>query len=186
MKTKSVICHLTFISTLHPLYLCHQNQCINCITPTFCKTLQTICMTSHQYAWHHMNTLSHHIHIGMTSHPVYFWHHIQYIWYHPYCFMKTKRLYLASHPLFWHHSHCICVVTSTPSVPSQQLWKASDLAHIWHHTHLRHIKFRLYEINSQYLGHHKHCIHDIKSPIYDITSTAYDIPSPIPVTSQPL
>ena len=51
---------------------------------------------------------------------------------------------------------------------------------------LHHNKFRLYDINRQYLGHHKHCIHDIRSPIYIITSTVYDISSPIPVTSQPL
>ena len=53
-----------------------------------------------QYAWYHMNTLWHHSYKRMTSQPVYLWHHMQYIWYHPYCFMKTKRLYLESHPLY--------------------------------------------------------------------------------------
>ena len=69
---------------------------------------------------------------------------------------------------------------------SQQLWKSSHLAHVDIIHILYHIKFRLYDISRQYLGHHKHCIHDIRSPIYDITSMIYDISSPIPVTSQQL
>ena len=35
----------------------------------------------------------------------------------------------------WHHSHCICAATPAVSMPSQQLWKSSKLAHVWHHTH---------------------------------------------------
>ena len=64
---------------------------------------------------------------------------------------------------------------------SLHTWHRYDITHTLHDN-----KFRLYDINRQYLGHHKQCIHDIRSPIYDITSTVYDISSPLPVTSQPL
>ena len=84
-------------------------------------------------------------------------------------------------------------ITATASVWSHRSINAfTTIMEIFtRHTHdnihtLHHIKFRLYDINCQYLGHHKHCIHDIRSPIYDITSTIYDISSPIPVTLQPL
>ena len=85
-------------------------------------------------------------------------------------------------------------ITATASVWSHPLYQCLHnnygSLHNWHtydiiHT-LHHIKFRLYDINREFLGHHKHCIHDIRSPIYDITSTVYDISSPTPVTSQPL
>ena len=135
-----------------------------------------------------MNTLWHHTHIGMTSHPVYLWHDIQYIWYHPYCFMKKIKLYLASHP------HTIFNITATASVWSLLLYQCLHNNYGSLHTlqmydiihSLHHIKFRLYDINRQYLGYHKHYIHDIRSPMYDITSTVYDLSSPIPVTSQPV
>ena len=183
---KSYICHLT-------LYIWNYMHCI-CVIKTSVSVLlhplsewhYTLCVWHHiQYAWLHMNTLWHHTRISMTSHPVYLWHHIQYIWYKPYCFMKTKWLYLASHPLY---------LTATASVWSHPLYQCLHnnygSLHTWHtydiiHT-LDHTKFRLYDINHQYLGHCRHCIHDIRSPIYDITSLVYDISSAIPVTSQPL
>ena len=98
---KSYICHLT-------LYIWHYIHCICGIKPSVSIVLHPLSVWNYtlyvwhhiQYAWHHMNTLWHHTHIGMTSHPVYLWHHIKYIWYYPYCFMKTKWLYLAYHPLY--------------------------------------------------------------------------------------
>ena len=56
-----------------------------------------------------------------------------------------------------------------------------DIIHTLHE-----ITVTLYDIIPQYLWHHSHCIHDIRSPTYDITSRVYDISSPIPVTSQTL
>ena len=185
-KHKSYICHLKF-------YIWHYIHCICVIKPRVSIAFNPLCVCHYTlyvwhnilYAWHHMNTLWYHTHIGVTSHPLYLWHHTQYIWSHPYCFMKTKRLYLASHHCIWHHRDCIFVVTPALSMSLQQLWKSPHLVkyniiHTLHHT-----KFRLYDINFQYLGHRKLCLHDIGSPIHDITSTGYDISFPIPVTSQP-
>ena len=56
-----------------------------------------------------------------------------------------------------------------------------DIVHTLHD-----ITITLYDIIPQYLWHHSHCIHDIRSPTYDITSRVYDISTPIPVTSQTL
>ena len=171
--------------TLHPLYLCHQTQCINCITPNRCMTLHTICMTSHS--------------VCMTSHKPFMTSH--QCRYDMTCsiFMTSYPIYMISPILFHENKTSIPVIsatvfgiTATTSVWSHPLYQCLHhyygSLHTWHmydiiHT-LHHIKFRLYDINRQYLGHHKHCIHDIGSPIYDITSTVYDISPPIPVTSQ--
>ena len=180
-------CFLTSLPlypTLHPLYLCHQDQCINYTTPTLCMTSHTLYVWhQNQYAWHHMNTLWHHTRIGMTSHTVYLWHHINIYDTKTTAFMKTQ-LYLTSHPLYSAsqplylccHTHCIN--------RSQQFWKLSHLAHIWHHTHSTWHHNHTFDIITQYLWHHSHCIHDIRYPTYDITSRVYDISSPIAVTSR--
>ena len=75
----------------------------------------------------------------------------------------------------WSHTHYQCLHNYYESLHT---WHTYDIIHTLHH-----IKFRLIDINRQYLGHHKHCIHDIRSPIYDIISK---VSSPIPVTSQQL
>ena len=100
-KCKNYMCHPT-------LYIWHYIHCICVIKPSVSIVLHPLSVWHYtlyvwyhiQYAWHHMNTLWHHTRIGMTLPTVYLWHHIQYIWYHPYCFMKTKWLYLAFHPLY--------------------------------------------------------------------------------------
>ena len=171
---RSYICHLT-------LYISHFIHCLCVIKPSVSIVLHTLSVWHHiQYAWHHMNTLWHHTCIG-TSHAVYLWH-IQYIWNHPYCFMKTKQLYLASQPLYLtsqlSHLFYQCLQHNYGSLHT---WHTYDIIHTLHH-----IKFRHFGINRQYWGHHKHCILHIRSPIGDITYTVYDISSPIPVTSQPL
>ena len=173
--------------TLHPLYLCHQTQSINCITPTRCMTLHTICMTSHS--------------VCMTSHEHFMTSHKYRYNITSSIFMTSYPIYMISPILFLEKQTTIpCITpnvfdtTATASVCSLPLyqclhnnygglhtWHTYDIIHILHH-----IKFGLYDINHQYLGHHKHCIHDIKSLIYDITSTVYDSSYPIPVTSQPL
>ena len=173
--------------TLHPLYLCRQTQCINCITPTLCMTLHTICMTSHS--------------ICMTSHE-------QFMTSHPYRYDMASSVFMISYPIYmispilFHEnkttipgiSPTVFDITATASVWSHPLYQSLHnnygCLHTWHTYdiihNLYHNKFRLYDINHQYLEHQKHCIHDIRSPINDITSTVYDISSPIPVTSQPL
>ena len=172
--------------TLHPLYLCHQTQCINCIKPTLCMTLHTICMTSHSVcmtSYEHFMTSQPYRYditsiIFMTPYPIYI---ISPILFHeikttipgisPTVFHITATASVWSHPLYQ------CLHSNYGSLHTRPMY---DIIHTLHH-----IKFRFYDINCQYLGHHKHCIHDIRS-IYDITSTVYGISSPIPVTSQPL
>ena len=100
-QNKSYICHLT-------LFIWHDIHCICVIKPSVSIVLHPLSVWHYTlYIWphiqcacHHMNNLWHHTRIGMTSTLVCLWYHIQYIWYHPYCFTKTIRLYLASHPLY--------------------------------------------------------------------------------------
>ena len=177
----------TIYLTPHPLYLCHQTQCINCITPTLCMTLHTLCMTSHSVCMtSHDHFMTSHLYryditysMSMTSYPIYM--------ISPLLFHENKTTI----PVIW---PTVLDITATASVWSHLLYQCLHnnygSLHNWHtydiiHT-LHHIKFRLYDINHLYLGHHKHWIHDIRSPIYDITSMVYDISSHLPVTSQPL
>ena len=112
-------------------------------------------------------------------------------------FMTSYAIYMIS-PILFHEnktnipdiSPTVFDIPAAASVWSHPLYQclhnSNGSLHTWHtydiiHT-LHHIKLRLYDINHQYLGHQKHCIHDIRSPIYDITSTVYDISSPICVT----
>ena len=173
--------------TLHSLYLCHQTQCISCVTPTPCMTLHTLCMTSHS-VW-----MTSHEHF-MTSHS-YRYDMISCI------FLTSYPIYMVS-PILFHEdkttipgiSPSVFDIIATASVWSHPLYQCFHnnygSLHTWHTydiiNTLYHIKFRLYDINRQYLGHHNYFILDIRSPIYDITSTVYGISCPVPVTSQPL
>ena len=162
--------------TLHPLYLCHPTQGINFILPTLCMSLHIICMTSHS--------------VHMTSHEHFVKsHQIRYDIISS-IFMTLYSIYTVS-PILIHEkkttisgiSPTVFDIKATASVWShplyQSLYNIYGSLHTWHtydirHT-LHHTKFRLYDVNRQYLGHHKHCINDIRSPIHDITSTVYDI-----------
>ena len=165
---KSYICHLTLYMWHFIHYICVIKPSVSILLHPLPVWHYTLYVWHHiQYAWHHMNTLWHHTHTGMTSHAVYLWHHIQYTWYHPYYFMKIKTNIPGISPTEFD-------ITATASVWSHPLYQCLHnnygSLHTWHtydiiHT-LYHIKFRLYDINHQYLGHHKHCIHDIRSPIW--------------------
>ena len=144
----------------------------------------------------------------MTSHSVFMTSQEHFMSSHPYRYDITSSIFMTSCPIYmislilFHEikttipviSPTVFDITATASVwlhplyqclhsnyGSLYTWHTYDIIHTLHH-----IKFRLYDINRQYLGHHKHCIHDIRSPIYDITSVVYDISSHIPVTSQPI
>ena len=106
MRSHHILCDITCIVSWHDsLYIWHYIHYICVIKPSVSILSYPLSVWHYtlyvwylfQYAWHHMCT---HTCIGMTSHPVYLWHHMQYIWYHPYCFMKTKQIYLTSHPLY--------------------------------------------------------------------------------------
>ena len=147
---------------------------------TICMTSHSVCMTSHE---HFMTSQRYKYDIissiFMTSYSIYM---ISPILFHenkttilgisPTVFDSTATASLWSHPLYQ------CLYNNYGSLHT---WHMYDIRHTLHHT-----KFRLYDINHQYLGHRKHCIHDIRSPIHEITSTVYDISSPIPVKSKPL
>ena len=169
------ISNTTFTVSVSPKtgYQLYLNHSLYDITQTICVTSYSVCMLSINCFWHHTP-------LCITSHPAYVWHHIQYICYHHTAFMTTQRLYLASHPPYltsqplyvchqtdgrhicidvllyrWHHNKCVS-------------------HHTWHTCHiipnLNHITFTVYDINDHVLWHHKHSIHDIRSPLYDITS----------------
>ena len=146
--------------------------------------------------------------IYMTSHSVWMISHEQFMTSHQYRYDITYGIFMILYPIYMilpilFHENKMTIPGISPTVFDiratgsvwahplyQRLHSNYGSLHTWHmydiiHT-LHHIKFRHSDINRQYLGHHKHCIHDIRSPIYIITSTVYDISSPIPVTSQPL
>ena len=98
--------------------------------------------------------------------------------------MRAQWLYLTSHPPYLtsqpldlcHHTDGthICINVSVCK------WHHKCVSHHTWHTcdiipNLNHIISTLYDINDHVLWHHKHCIHDIRSPPYDITSTLYEI-----------
>ena len=69
----------TLYLTLHPLYLCHQTQCINFITPICCMKLYPVCMTSHS--------------VCMTSHK-------HFMTPHPYRYDITCIIFMTSYPVY--------------------------------------------------------------------------------------
>ena len=205
--------YMTSHTRLHKCYICHLTHyirdcihCIDVIKPSVSIIPQALS------EWHHTHYICDIIFsmpgITWTLYditPLYVWYHTHYIYdiisiiydITLTAFMTAQRLYLTSHPLF---------------LTSQALYlchHTDDNTHIcidvslyrWHHNKygsyhtcytydiiltLHDITFTLYDINAQYLWHHNHCIHDIRSPIHDITSTVYDFLSPIPVISEPL
>ena len=95
-----------------------------------CMTSHSVCMTSHE---HFMTSHPYRYDITssifMTSYPIYMISHILF-----YENKKNDNTWHLTHCI-WHHSPFICVVTPALSMPSQKLWKSSNLAHVWHHTH---------------------------------------------------
>ena len=168
--------------TLHALYLCHQTHDISYTTPTLYMTSYTLYVWPHiQYPWYHNKYLWHYTPLCITSHPVYLWQHIQYVRNPHTVFMTTQRLYLTFHPPYLtsqplylcHHTEGthICIEALLYQIHHNKCVSC----HIWHTyditPNVHHILVTLYDINDHVLSHHKHCIHDIRSPLYDITST---------------
>ena len=171
----------------NPVYQLHHIHSLDHIPYTICMTSYSVCMT-----WHELYDIR----------PLYVWHDIQYIYdiisyiydiTHT-AFMTTQCLYLTSPPLYLtseplylcHHTDDTHMCFDVPLYRwhhnkhgSRHNWYTCDIIHI-----VQDITFTLYDISDQYLWHHNHCIHDIRSPLYGITSNIYDISSTIPVTSQ--
>ena len=167
--------------TVHPLNPCHQIHGIIFTTPTLCMTSHTL------YLWHrikyegyHNNCLWCHIPLHISSPPVYLWHHFQYVCYHHTAFMTTQQVFLTPHPIYLrsqplylcHHTDGTHICINVSLYP----WYHKSLSHHnWHPYDIipnpHHITFTIYDINDHVLWHHKHCIHDFRTPLYDITST---------------
>ena len=117
---------------------------------------------------HHIHCIQQHIHYIFTITATVPVSHLLFTWYHTLCiydisptiFDTTATASVWSHPLYWSHHK---------TNGSHHIWYMYDIIHS-----VCHISFTLYDINPQYLWHHKHCIHDIRS-LYDITSTLNDI-----------
>ena len=196
--------HIHCACEIRATNLCHQTHFIDHIMPT-------LCMTSHSaYVWHlshytrhHILTLWHQTTVFMTSHPLYLTLYPLYLCHHIHCIDDITPKYLRDLIcyIWWHHMHCkrhhihhICYITATVFGSSHMIYQwhhtKYGIHHTWHTYDIIHslhdITFILYDINAQYLWHHNHCIHDIRSPIYDFPKPFYDISSPISVTSQPV
>ena len=195
MRWHHILYDITCIVSWHPShYIWHYIESI-CVSKT------SVSVIPHQLSvWHHThsmydNTLRMHditwTHYDVT--PVYVRHHPQYIydiltiymlsalllsWKHNYTWHNTHYI--------WHHSHCISAATPTVSINHNNFGSYPT----WHTFYIMHtldgITITLYDIIPQYLWHHRHCIHDMRSPTYGITSSVYGISSPIPVTSHTL
>ena len=150
-------------STVYQLYY---TDSLNDITHyMYDITFSSVCMTSHE---HFITSLLYRYDITssifMTSYPIY---------------MISPILFHENETTIPGISPTLFDITATASVWSHLLYQCLDNNYgslqTWHTYDiiykLHHIKFRLYDINHQYLGHHRQCIHDIRSPLYDITST---------------
>ena len=151
---------------------------------TLCMTSHSVCVTSHEHfmishPYRYDITSS----VFMTSYPIYMispillsWKHNEYTW------------HLIDY--IWHHSHCICVVTPSLSIPSKQLWKSSHLAHVWHHT-LHHIHTLWHQYLVFMTPQTLHSWHQISSIWHHIHSLGHHTTlcmtsSPLDLTSRPL
>ena len=144
----------------------------------------------------------------MTSHSVCMISHEHFMTSHPYRCDIISSIIMTSYPIYMLSPNCFHGNTTTIPDISPTIFDITVIASVlshpvyrWHHNNygshhsfhtydiiytLHHNTFTLCDTNPQYLWHHKHCFHDIRSPIYDITSMVSDISSLIPVTSQPL
>ena len=203
--------YMTSHTWQHKRYICHLIHYIWHYIHCMCVIKPSVSIIPHPLSgWHHTHSM---YDIIISMHditctlyditPLCVCHHTQYIYdiisniydiTHT-AFMTTLHLYLTSHPqnstpqplYLCHHKddRHICLDVSLyqwhhNKYGSHNPWHTYDIMHTLHD-----ITFTLYDINDQFLWHHNHCNHDIRS-LYDITSMVYDISSPIPVTSQPL
>ena len=144
------------VSTLfvspHPLYWWYDTNCIYEISSSIYVDIISI-------VYNNIFTIFvQHSHFTCVSHPLFPWYHTLCIYdISPTIFDNRATASVWSHSLYWcHHKN----------YGSHHTWHAYDIIHTVYH-----ITFTLYDIDPQYLWHHKHCFHDIRSHLYDITST---------------
>ena len=135
-----------------------------------CDIKPNICMTSHDSIWHHTHSYKItilyswlHIHSIHDSTPTLYditysilaISQPLYLDKTPPMFMTSYSVCMTSHMVYawwynhgiWHHTHCVCVISSTWLMISQTMY-------VWNHTH---------------------CMLDTIGTIYDITSSLDDI-----------
>ena len=152
-------------------------------------------MTQHlAYVWHPLHCRWQHTHPLYHTKPQYLWCHIHFRHDNtapvsdiaPTVSVSSHRLHWNLTHYIWHHSHLISVITPAVSMISQQVWKSSPLAHIWHHTHspwndIHNLWYQCsvlmtsqplhsgHEIS--YIWHLIHCLWHLMPYNYDITPT---------------
>ena len=168
--------------TVHPLYLCHQTQCINYTTATLWRTSHALYVWHHiQYAWPNMKPLD--------TTPPYVRYHTHYIYdiisniydiTHT-AFMTTQclyqtfpPLYLTSQPLYLcRHTRCINDITTSMEVITLGIRMTSYTFYMKSHWQFMISMLSIYDITSTVLishqlylwylicyiwWHHIHCI----------------------------
>ena len=131
-----------------------------------------------------MNTLWCHTCIGMTSQRVYLWHHNNIYDINTTAFMKKNRLYLRSHILYL-TSQPLYLCCNTHCIDrSQEFWKLSHLAHIWHHTHStwHHSHTLLYHSSVFMTSEPLHSWHQIPYTWHHLQGLWHLVPYPCDIT----
>ena len=179
--------HIHYTCDITATNRCHHSHSIENITHTlYCITL-AICLAS--FALYKTS----HPRFMISSHH-FLWHHTHYIWQHYrhsvlhhilhifgiFCTIQdiTSSLYDIKPPFLWHHTHyiwhhiyCICVITSTVLMISQQLnfWDLiryiwwHHIHCIWHHSHWMCVISPTFSMiyHPLYVGHHTHYMYNI-------------------------
>ena len=158
----------SFISDLKPI-LSAITSTVYVITPTRSKTSYQLCKTSQvayvcdhvHYTWHRIHPLRQQSLVFMTSHDLYWWHHMCYIWdvlycvgYHIHCTCDiTQCWYL------WHHTLCVYDISTLYGITV-----------LWQHRHWVTSQPLCLTAHPQY-QHHSHYVYDIICTTCDITFT---------------
>ena len=189
----------------HTHYIQHHShdntKVISAISPSISDTTSTVYVSSNPvyqlYYTHSLYDITHYMYDNTFSMhditwtlyditPIFVWHHTEYI------YDIIFNIYVITHTVSWKQttrpgiSPILFDITSTASVWKHPLYQWLNInyvsLHTWYtydiiHT-LNHIKFRLYDINRQYLGHH--------NTAYMTSDLLYMMSHPRFMTSHPL
>ena len=153
-----------------------------------------------RFTWHNIHPLRQQCLVFMTSHVLFWWHHMQYIWHVIYCvwchihymcditqclylwhqnsMFVTYPLYMTSHTVLWLHNYC---------VTSQPLCLTFHSVYFWYYTQCTNFMKRSECMKSQplYVWHHMHYIWHHNHSLWHHT-TLFMTSSPLYLTSLPL
>ena len=161
---------------------------VDVITPSLsqaphqlCKISQMAYVCNHlHYEWPHIHPFRQQPLVFMTSHAIYWGHHMHYIWHVIYCvwyhilYMSdiTQCLYLWHQKLYVYDISTLYGITHSV-MTTQQLCKFRDTMYVCHPTHSICVITPKGSIlsNQVYVWHHSHYVYDIVCTTCDITST---------------